>query len=65
MVIAILGTTGIAAFNIKGLTIHKFLKLPIFHENNKHSAWSLNNNDIKAYRNILKNLKLIITGKIF
>jgi hypothetical protein len=52
-----------AAFNINGLTIHRFFKIPVQHSSNK-SFWNLNPDDLKQIRMVTKNLKLVIIGKI-
>lgn len=60
-IVAVLAPTGIAAFNINGLTIHRFFKLPVFNDNeDKH--WTLSDANLKIIRQFVKNLKLIIIG---
>jgi hypothetical protein len=61
--VAVLAPTGIAAFNINGLTIHRFFKLPVFNEN-QEKHWQLTDDALKIMRTYLPNLKLIIIGKI-
>ena len=59
--VAILAPTGIAAFNVNGLTIHRFFKLPVFNDkDDKH--WPLSDQALKIIRFYLPNLKLIIIG---
>lgn len=59
--VAVLAPTGIAAYNISGITIHRFFKLPVFNDNNeKH--WPLSDASLKIIRQMVRNLKLIIIG---
>ena len=53
--------TGLAAYNINGLTLHKLFKLPIIDENNK-ITFDLKEFDLKYFRQIYSNLKLIVIG---
>ena len=63
-IVAVLAPTGLAAYNVNGLTIHRFFKLPIFLDNNeKH--WPLSDGNLKLIRSLLPNLKLIIIGNLF
>ena len=39
---AIVAPTGIAAFNVGGLTIHRLFQLPIEHEGKTAGYWALN-----------------------
>lgn len=59
--VAVLAPTGIAAFNINGLTIHRFFKLPVFNDK-EEKHWQLTDGALKVIRTYLKNLKLIIIG---
>ena len=59
--VAVLAPTGMAAYNINGITIHRFFKLPIHHSGNE-AFWELNPNNLKEIRLKTKNLKLIIIG---
>ena len=59
--VAVLAPTGMAAFNIKGLTIHRFFKIPVQHTSSK-KFWNLSPEDLKQIRMVTKNLKLIIIG---
>lgn len=59
--VAVLAPTGMAAYNINGITIHRFFKLPIHHSGNE-IFWELNSTNLKEIRLKTKNLKLIIIG---
>jgi hypothetical protein len=65
-VVAVLAPTGLSAFNVNGLTIHRFFKLPIYNSSNKrfNSRNIFKKEDAKMMRILLKNLKLIIIGII-
>ena len=59
-----LAPTGLAAYNINGQTIHRFFKLPVFHEKSENH-WPLSDNNLKLMRKLLPNLKTVIVGKLF
>ena len=59
---AIAAPTGIAAFNVGGLTIHRLFQLPIEHEEKTAGYWALNKEAQK--RMTLKNLKIIIVDEV-
>jgi len=59
----VLAPTGMSAFNINGITIHRCFNLPIFTKSSR-SHWSLSNNAVKLIRHFVKNIKLIIIGSI-
>ena len=56
---AVAAPTGLAAFNVGGVTIHRLLQLPIEHENNT-AYWSLPKESQKVLYATLKSLKLVI-----
>ena len=61
-IVAILAPTGLAAFNVNGLTVHRFFKLPVFNDKGeKH--WPLSDSNVKIIRQMIFNIKLIIIGK--
>ena len=62
--VVVLAPTGLAAFNINGLTIHRFFKLPVQNilSHRYKSRKLLSKDDSKMMKRILKNLKLIIIG---
>ena len=61
---AIVARTGIAAFNVGGLTIHRLFQLPIEHEGKTAGYWALNKEAQKRIKMTLKNLKIIIVYEV-
>ena len=61
-IVAVLAPTGIAAYNVRGLTIHRFFKLPIFDNTKGESYWQLSEDNLKLIRQLVPMLKLIIIG---
>lgn len=55
--------TGIAALNVQGMTIHRFLKLPVEHGSTPEYT-PLSDLNLQKLRNELKNVKLIIIDEI-
>ena len=51
---AIVAPTGIAAFNVDGLTIHRLFQLPIEHEGKTAGYWALNKEAQKRKKMTLK-----------
>jgi ATP-dependent DNA helicase PIF1 len=62
-IVVVLAPTGIAAYNVNGLTIHRFFKLPVFGNSDYDRHWPLSDHIIKTMRTILPRLKLIIIGE--
>ena len=56
--------TGLAAFNVGGLTIHRLFQLPIEHEGKTAGYWSLPKVSQKVMKKQLLNVKLIIVDEI-
>ena len=56
--------TGLAAFNIGGLTIHRLFQLPIEQEGKSAQYWSLSKASQKVMKTKLRSLKLIIVDEI-
>ena len=56
--------TGLAAFNVGGLTIHRLFQLPIEHEGQMASYWSLPKVSQKVMKTKLCHVKLIIIDEI-
>ena len=56
--------TGIAAFNVGGLTIHRLFQLPIEHEGKTAGYWASNKEAQKRIKMTLKNLKIIIIDEV-
>jgi ATP-dependent DNA helicase PIF1 len=62
-VVAVLAPTGLAAYNVNGITMHRFFKLPVANNTNDE-YWRLSDKEIKVIRECIPNLKLIIIGNI-
>ena len=56
--------TGLAAFNVGGLTIHRLFQLPIEHEGQMAGYWSLPKVSQKVMKTKLCRVKLIIIDEI-
>ena len=56
--------TGIAAFNIGGVTVHRLFQLPIEHEGKTAEYWSLPKGSQKMLRTTLRDLKLVIVDEV-
>ena len=56
--------TGIAAFNIGGVTVHRLFQLPIEHEGKTAQYWSLPKGSQKMLRTTLRDLKLVIIDEV-
>ncbi len=61
---AVTTPTGLAAFNVGGVTIHRFLQLPIEHEGKTAGYWRLGNDALKVMRTSLSQLRLLITDEV-
>ena len=59
---AVVAPTGLAAYNVNGMTMHRFFKLPVQHGSGINN-WNLRHEDLKQLRHKTKNLRLIIIGK--
>lgn len=62
--VAILAPTGIAAFNIGGMTMHRLLQLPVEHKKGTPKYFSLSDPALQSVRERLKNVVLVIVDKI-
>ena len=56
--------TGLAAFNVGGVTIHRHLQLPIEHEGKTAGYWTLPKDSQKVMHNQLRHLKLLIADEV-
>ena len=56
--------TGLAAFNVGGVTIHRLLQLPIEHEGGTAGYWKLGKEALKVMRNSLSQLRLLIIHEV-
>ena len=61
VLVAVLAPTGLAAYNINGMTIHSCFKLPVQH-GTEQMYYELHDADIKTMRLVLSKVKLIIIG---
>ena len=61
---AVTAPTGLAAFNVGGVTIHRLLQLPIEHEGRTAGYWKLGKDTIKVMRRSLSNLRLLIIDEV-
>ena len=64
MTCAIAAPTGLAAFNVGGVTIHRLFQLPIEHEGKQAGYWSLSKAAQKVMRSTLHSLKTIIVDEV-
>ena len=51
--------TGLAAFNVGGVTIHRLFQLPIEHDSKTAGYWSLPKTSQKIMKTSLRNVKII------
>ena len=61
---AVAAPTGLAAFNVGGVTIHRLLQLPIKHEGKTAGYWSLPKESQKIMRAILRDVKLLFVDEV-
>jgi hypothetical protein len=61
---AVTAPTGLAAFNVGGVTIHRLLQLPIEHEGKTAGYWRLGNDALKVMRTSLSQLRLLIIDEV-
>ena len=56
--------TGLASYNIGGITVHRMFTLPIEHEGRTAGYWRLSKETQKVMRTNLKSLKLVIIDEV-
>ena len=61
---AVTAPTGLAAFNVGGVTIHRLLQLPIEHEGRTAGYWRLGKDPSKVMRRSLSQLRLLIIDEV-
>ena len=61
---AVTAPTGLAAFNVGGVTIHRLLQLPIKHEGRAAGYWRLGKDSLKVMRRSLSQLRLMIIDEV-
>ena len=64
LTVVVAAPTGLAAFNVGGLTIHRLFQLPIEHEGQMAGYWSLPKVSQKVMKPKLCRVKLIIIDEI-
>ncbi len=62
--VVVLAPTGLAAYNINGQTIHRFLKLPVSKDKND-KFWNLTDAALKVIREFASNTRLFMFGIIY
>ena len=61
---AVTALTGLAAFNVGGITIHRLLQLPMEHEGKPAGYWRLGRDAQKVMRTSLSQLRLLIIDEV-
>jgi ATP-dependent DNA helicase PIF1 len=61
--VVVTAPTGLAAYNVNGLTIHRVFKIPV-QQGDREKYYDLLDEDIKMLRFLMKNVRLIIIGRI-
>ena len=61
---ALAAPTGLAAFNIDGVTVHRLFQLPIEHDSKTSTYWSLPKESLKVMRSGFTHVKLIIIDEV-
>ena len=56
--------TGLAAFNVGGVTIHRLFQLPTEHEGKTATYWPLSKDALKVLRNTLSQKRLLIIDEV-
>ena len=64
LVCAVATPTGLAAFIVGGMTIHRLFQLPIEHQGREAGYWSLSKPAQKVMKTTLKNLRLLIIDEV-
>ena len=62
--VAVAAPTGLATFNVGGLTVHRLFQLPIEHEGKSAEYWPLPKASQKVMKTKLHSVKLIIVDEI-
>ena len=64
LICAVAAPTGLAAFNVGGVTIHRLFQLPIEHEGQMAGYWSLPKTSQKIMRITFQHVKLFIINEV-
>ena len=62
---AVAAPTGLAAFNIGGITIHRLFQLPVEHEGKTLGYWPLSDASCKVMKTTMRYIKVIIIDEVF
>ena len=62
---AITAPTGLAAFNVGGVTIHRLFQLPVEHNSKTAGYWSLPKSSQKVIRSTLRSVKLFVMVEVY
>ena len=61
---AIAAPTGLAAFIIRGVTVHRLFLLPVEHDSKSAGYWSLPKGSHKVLKTLLRKVKLIVIDEV-
>ncbi len=61
---AIAAPTGLAAFNVGGVTMHRLFQLPVEHDSKTAGYWALSKDAQKVMRTMLRSVKMIIIDEV-
>ena len=61
---AVAAPTGLAAFNVGGVTVHCLFQLPIEHEGKEAGYWGLPRDSLKIMRTTLRDVKLFVIDEV-
>ena len=61
---AVVAPTGLAAFNVGGLTIHRLFQLPVEHDAKTATYWTLSKDARKVMKTTLRSVKLFIVDEV-
>ena len=61
---AIAAPTGLAAFNVGGITLHRLFRLPVEHDSRGATYWRLRPESQKIMHTKLCNLKVVIVDEV-
>ena len=61
---AVAAPTGLAAFNVGGITIHRLFQLPVEHEGKTAGYWALSKASQKVMKTTLRSVKVFIIDEV-
>ena len=56
--------TGLAAFNIGSITVHRLFQLPVEHEGKMATYWPLLDASHKVMKTTMRNVKMVIVDEV-